>query len=105
MFKAIIGLTRSPDQSLESFIDWWTVQHAPLARQLPRLRKAVFNVISESSEDDAPDGFAELWFDNREDFDAAYASEIGQAVAADSLSNVAGRVRYIVEEHLIFDLD
>ena len=102
MFKAIIGLTRAENQSLEEFVDWWTVQHAPLARQLPGLRRAVFNVVTESSEDTSPDGFAELWFDTQDDFEAAYATEIGQAVANDSLANVSGRARYLLDEHQIF---
>ena len=35
------------------------------------------------------DGVSELWFDTREDFDAAYATEHGKAVAADSMAHVA----------------
>jgi hypothetical protein len=41
---------------------------------------------------------SELWFDSIEAFDAAYASEVGQRVAADSLAHVGGRVRLIVDE-------
>jgi len=49
--------------------------------------------------DDAPfDGVSELWFDTRADFDAAYATDIGRAVAADSMANVSARVRLFVEE-------
>ena len=104
MFKAMILLTRSEHQTKDAFIDWWTVQHAPLARQLPGLRRAVFNVVAEASEPDAPDGIAELWFDSQADFESAYATEIGKAVAQDSLDNVSGRVRFLIEEHEIFPL-
>jgi uncharacterized protein (TIGR02118 family) len=103
MFKAMIALTRAEGQTAEGFVDWWTVQHAPLARQLPGLRKAVFNVVTESSEPDAPDGIAELWFDTRADFEAAYATDIGKAVAQDSLDNVSARVRYLIDEHSIVE--
>lgn len=44
-------------------------------------------------------GVVELWFDMREDFDAAYAMETGKATAQDSLANVSGRVRLIVNEY------
>lgn len=98
MFKAIVALTRAEDQSLEDFTEWWTVQHAPLARQLPGLRRAIFNVVDGASEPGGPDGFAELWFDDKEAFEAAYASDIGQEVAQDSLLNVSARVRYPVSE-------
>lgn len=103
MFKALIGLTRAEGQSLDSFVEWWTVQHAPLARRLPGLRRAVFNVVTDTSEPGGPDGFAELWFDTREAFEAAYASDIGREVAQDSLTNVSSRVRYLVDEHAIVD--
>jgi uncharacterized protein (TIGR02118 family) len=57
----------------------------PLARNAPGARHSC-------------DGVSELWFDSEEAFEAAYASEIGQAVAADSLANVSGRVRLVVDE-------
>lgn len=97
MFKAVILLTRADGASRDEFRAWWLERHAPLARQLPGVRRLVFNLVAG---DDAPyDGISELWFDSREAFDAAYASEIGKAVAADSLANVGGRIRLLVEEH------
>lgn len=94
--KAIILLTRREGDTVEEFRRWWLEEHAPLARELPGLRKLVFNVV----ESDAPhDGVSELWFDSLEDFEAAYASEIGQRVAADSISHLADRVRLVVVEH------
>jgi uncharacterized protein (TIGR02118 family) len=96
MFKAIILLTRAEGTSREEFRAWWSERHAPLARQLPGLRRLVFNVVES---DGAPyDGVSELWFDTHEDFDAAYASGIGAQVAADSLANVRARVRLFVDE-------
>jgi uncharacterized protein (TIGR02118 family) len=96
MFKAIILLTRAEGSTRDEFREWWLERHAPLARQLPGLRRLVFNVVET---DDAPcDGVSELWFDSKQAFEAAYATEIGQAVAADSLANVSGRVRLVVDE-------
>lgn len=96
MFKAIILLTRKDDMSREAFRDWMLVGHSPLARQLPGLRKLVFNIVEN---DDAPyDGVSELWFDSQEAFTAAYATEIGKAVAADSLAHVTARIRLLVDE-------
>jgi hypothetical protein len=42
---------------------------------------------------------SELWFDSKADFEAAYATEIGMAVAADSMAHLASRVRMLVTEH------
>jgi len=94
--KAIILLTRREGDTPEDFRRWWLEEHAPLARRLPELQKLVFNL----AHGDAPyDGVSELWFDSQAAFDAAYASEIGQQVAADSLAHVGGRVRLVVVEH------
>ena len=94
--KAIILLTRREGDTPEEFRRWWLEEHAPLARQLPGLRRLVFNLTEGEAE---YDGVSELWFDSQEAFDAAYACEIGQQVAADSLAHVGGRVRLVVDEH------
>jgi uncharacterized protein (TIGR02118 family) len=96
MFKAIILLARNDGMSREDFREWMLVRHAPLAKQLPGLRRLVFNIVEN---DDVPyDGVSELWFDSWEAFDAAYATEIGKAVAGDSLANVRARIRLMVDE-------
>jgi uncharacterized protein (TIGR02118 family) len=98
MFKAVILLTRAEGATREEFRAWWLEQHAPLARQLPGLRRLVFNVVE--ADEAGIDGVSELWFDSQEAFEAAYSSGIGQQVAADSLANVAGRVRLFVDERV-----
>ncbi len=97
MFKAIILLARRPDTSREEFRGWWLDEHAELAKGLPGLRRAVFNLVD--GEDAEFDGVSEIWFDSREAFDAAYATEHGQRVAADTLAHVARRERLFVDEH------
>ena len=96
MFKAIILLTRREDMSAEAFADWWLVRHAPLARTLPGLRRLTFNLVTNGG---SSDGVSELWFDSQAAFEAAYASEIGKAVAADSIAHVGRRERLFVDEH------
>lgn len=96
--KVMVGLVRRDDMSREDFRRWWLQEHAPLARTLPGVRRIRFNVLDEG----APfDGIAELWFDSAEAADAAYATDIGKAVAADSLAHVASRVRMLADEHEI----
>jgi uncharacterized protein (TIGR02118 family) len=56
----------------------------------------VFNLADDGS---AYDGVSELWFDSKEDFEAAYATEIGKAVVADSLANLSARERMLVIEN------
>lgn len=96
--KVMIGLVRRDDMTHDEFAQWWTVEHAPRARTLPGVRRIRFNLLEEG----APfDGIAELWFDSAEAADAAYATDIGKAVAADSLAHVSSRVRMPAEEHEI----
>jgi uncharacterized protein (TIGR02118 family) len=101
MFKAMILLKRQNVMSFNDFSNWWLNDHAPLARQLPGLKKAVFNLSSSDGASEY-DGVSELWFESEDEFDAAYASAIGKAVAADSLSKVSRRERILVQEHVIF---
>ncbi len=94
----MVGLVRREDMSRDDFRQWWIDEHAPLARTLPGVRRIRFNVLDE----DAPfDGIAELWFDSAEAADAAYATDIGKAVAADSIAHVASRVRMLADEREI----
>ena len=51
-FKAIILLTRAESASHEDFAQWWLRQHAPLARQLPGLRRGVFNLVESPADGD-----------------------------------------------------
>lgn len=99
MFKAMILLTRREDLSRDEFRRWWLDEHKPLALQLAGLRRYVVNFVDEGPEEGV-DGIAELWFDSREAFDAAYATDHGKAVAADSMAHNRARVRYLVSEVL-----
>ena len=98
MFKAIILLTRREDMTPAAFRAWWLNEHAPLARRLPGCRRLVFNVVE--TEGATCDGISELWFDTQVAFEAAYATELGKRVAADSGAHVSARVRLFVDEVL-----
>jgi uncharacterized protein (TIGR02118 family) len=103
MFKAMIVLTRREDMTHAEFAQWWLHEHHSMAADLPKIRKAVFNEVADGFDEAGIDGVAELWFDTREDFDSAYATEIGKATAQDSLDHVSGRVRLIVSENIVVD--
>ena len=93
--KVMVGLVRRDDMTREEFVHWWLEEHAPLARTLPGVERIRFNVL----DDGAPfDGIAELWFASAMAADAAYATDIGKAVAADSLAHVKSRVRMLADE-------
>ena len=99
MFKAMILLQRKASMTPEEFRRWWLGSHAPLAKTLPGVKRAVFNLVD--NEESEFDGVSELWFETQLDFEKAYESAIGQAVAADSINNVSKRERLFVVEHEI----
>lgn len=98
MFKVMIVLTRRADLSHDEFAQWWLGEHRALAAELPGIRRLCFNVIEGDAD---ADGIAEQWFDSQDDFTAAYASEQGQHVVADSLAHVADRRRFFVTENWV----
>ena len=100
MFKAIILLQRRADMSRADFSHWWLGAHAKRALDLPGLRGLSFNLVEGDASGDV-DGVSELWFDSQAAFEAAYASEHGRAVAADSMAHVARRERLLVAEHAL----
>ena len=96
--KVMVGLVRRDDMTRADFERWWLEEHAPLARTLPGVERIRFNLLDE----DAPfDGIAELWFPSAEAAAAAYETEIGKAVAADSVAHVQSRVRMPADERAI----
>lgn len=99
-FKAMILLARRDDMTHAEFVTWWLEEHAPLAARLPGVRRIVFNEIDGS---DDVDGISELWFDSRADFEAAYATDVGREVAADSMAHVRSRIRLFAAEHMIIE--
>ena len=99
-FKAVILLRRRDDMTPEEFRQWWLHDHAPLAAQLPGVRRIVFNAAADN---DDVDGVSELWFDDEAAFTAAYATELGQRVAADSMAHVRSRTRLFVTEHVVVE--
>jgi uncharacterized protein (TIGR02118 family) len=100
MTKIMILLKRQERLSLEEFKNWWLGRHKELAAQMPKLRRACFNLV-QGDEDILYDGVSELWFDSLADFESTYQSEIGRKVAADSMAHVSKRDRLIVEENNI----
>jgi len=94
MIKAVILLKRRDGMSLQDFSDWMLKEHVPMALKLDGLKRYQVNIARSS---DGPyDGVAELWFDSEDAMLAAYASEHGKAVAADSLAHVKTRQRVVV---------
>jgi uncharacterized protein (TIGR02118 family) len=102
MIKLVLLVAKRADLSTEEFRRYWRETHAPLLRQLPGLRRLVFNYALPGMDGAAPeyDGVSEDWFESAEAMQAAFASPAGQAIFADAPHFLdMGRLRmFVVEE-------
>lgn len=85
MLKMVFLVHRRPGMDVESFRRYWTETHAPIAAQLPGLRRYVQNHAVAGDGEPAPafDGFAEMWWDDAEAMQQSLASPEGEATLSD----------------------
>ena len=97
MIKAVVLLKRKDELTGEDFARWLLEEHLPMVLKLPGLKRYQANIAEDQDGDF--DGFSELWFDSEAAMLAAYDTDLGKAVAADSLAHVKLRKRFVVREH------
>lgn len=80
MVKIVALLTRRQDIARDRFLHAWQVEHPPLVRRLPGLRRYVQSPAVEHRRSWTYDGAAELWFDDVAAVAAAFATPAGDAL-------------------------
>jgi len=100
----LILIPRKGDMSFEEFREYYEREHAPLAAELPNLRKYVVDFPTDPSESPY-DAVAELYFEDVGDLGAAFESETGEAVQADAAEFIdrENQRTMIVEESVFLD--
>ncbi len=85
MLKFMVVLYRRPDLSVGAFRRHLEEVHAPLAKVLPGLKRYKQNYVAEDAKRRHPgwDAIVELYFENRESMEAAWASPQGAASDSD----------------------
>src|SRR5215471_13754231 len=85
MLKFMVVLYRKPELTWEQFRAHLENIHAPLAKNLPGLRRYLKNHVSPDPKRQHPgwDAIVELYFEDREKMEAAWASAQGAASDAD----------------------
>jgi uncharacterized protein (TIGR02118 family) len=85
MTRLVGLLKRAEGWDRERFRAYWVEHHAQVARDLPGLRRYRITIFDggERGEEPRYDGMAELWFDDRAAFEAAFASPTYRASEAD----------------------
>ncbi|RQH02312.1 EthD family reductase [Natrarchaeobius oligotrophus] len=104
MYKAMFMLSRSSDLSQEEFVEYWEEEHAPVAEEIPNLKR--YAICPATNPEDSPhDGIAELAFESEEDLYAALDSEEFGRVQRDAaeFSDPDSVVFTIVEERVQLD--
>ena len=76
MIKRVSLVRRLPGLTRDEFVAHWSGPHVEIVRDLPGLRGLRLGVVSSWSPDEAAwDGVGELWFDNRDAAERAFATE------------------------------
>ena len=84
MLKFLVVLHRRPDLTHEQFRRHLRDVHTPLAKNLPGLKKYIHNLVApDPTRTPAWDAVIELYFENWESMEAAWASPQGAASDAD----------------------
>lgn len=95
MLKRMTMLTRRDDLDRAAFSLYWRTRHAEIARAMPGVRRYLQNHVLASRGMPQPcplacDGIVELWFNDQEAMERAFASEAGQALPGDERNFLSG---------------
>lgn len=106
MVKLVAFLKRAPGMSKEEFTRRWVKEHTKLAKELPGLRGYRINIATERQpEGTGPepiyDGTAELWWDDIDAMEAAFATGLGKRAGADADEFAGVRIHLYTTEHVI----
>ena len=110
VIKRMSLLRRRPDVSYDEFVHEWRVEHARLVRRVNGVRGYRQNLIvgrevpkgQPVDYDRLPiDGIVELWFDDAESLNAAFASPRGVTLMAHAKEFIAEITTFLVERHVI----
>ena len=101
MHKLVFGLSRADGMSTEEFRDHWLDDHAPVASELPGLRRYTVSFPTDPDRSQY-DALAQLYFEDEAALEAAMDSEVGGETARD-LANFTGdsMLQLVVEEHVV----
>jgi len=102
--KVVYLVEKRAELSDAAFLEHWHGVHAELAQKMPGLLGYSINAPSPLQRGERPiDGFAELWFADRDSAKRAWGTAEGQATAADGLEFMASTRALIVDERRVIE--
>ncbi|MBL28025.1 MAG: hypothetical protein CMM50_10815 [Rhodospirillaceae bacterium] len=108
LIKRMSTLKRRPDVSAEQFKAEWLDVHSFLVKRLPQVKGYTQNLIFDRSHgrgrpatyEELPiDGIVELWFEDSDSLDAAFASDAGKTLMTHATEFIAEISTFLVETH------
>jgi uncharacterized protein (TIGR02118 family) len=103
MIKRISLVWKRPELSDAEFRRVWLGEHVEYAKQLPGVRGYFIDFVTEGS--GGPAAIATLWFDSREQLDAAFAVPHVKEGLLRTREQFAAAVQVmIVDEHVVIPL-
>ncbi len=104
MLKFMVVLYKKPDMAEAEFHKFLRDVHGPMALKIPGLRRYVQNHVAVDPTRTPPDwnAIVELYFDNRESMEAAWATSEGEQATADvgAFADLARSTWAVVQEEL-----
>jgi uncharacterized protein (TIGR02118 family) len=104
MLKFMVVLYRKPDMAEAEFHEFLRDVHGPMALKIPGLRRYIQNHVAPDPKRTHPDwdAIVELYFDNRESMEAAWATPEGQQATAEvgAFADLARSAWSMVQEEL-----
>ena len=98
MVKFVAVVRRKEGLEFEEFRRLWCEEHPELVLAMPGVRRYAQNLAYKGGARDWPmDGIAEVWFDDKDAVNAAFASEAGRAANAHQ-GLFAGEVSWFLAE-------
>lgn len=105
MLKFMVVLHRKPEWTPEQFRNYFIEVHQSLAQKIPGLRHYKQNFVLPDEKRNRPawDCVVELYFDDREAMEAAWATPEGQAATADldRFADLSRTAWSVVEERVV----
>ena len=100
MLKNFSLMKRKEGMSLDEFRKWALEEHVLLGEKIPGMRQYRMNVALQESET-GPDALSEMWFDDMDARNAAFATPEGKAAGGDAAAHCSSRQHVFVEEKVV----
>ena len=101
MFKRMTLLRRRTGDTAAAFQAHWSSVHSTFVLELPGIRRYVQNDVIRRPSRVLCDGIVELWFDDTESLNAAFASPRGVTLMTHAREFIAEITTFLVERHVI----